>query len=228
MRLLLDAHVSGRAVGKAPTENGHDARAIDSEVELEGMPNPEVLELAASEGRVLVGANVKDFDLLLTEWAVEGRSHAGVILGPPSAGNEAFGALISEIEDTLGDADQGTGSIGWSGSKSVGSSRRSARLPSPFGGQRDHPGRDRIHDTSAASVVPPDPGQREAVVSRIRRTWPGLRLESAQPVAELRPDRASQVGEETRTRQRRMEARGAGEERLRPFVEGRRGLVGVH
>jgi hypothetical protein len=31
MRLLLDAHISGRTVGKALTEGGHDVRALDSE-----------------------------------------------------------------------------------------------------------------------------------------------------------------------------------------------------
>lgn len=106
MRLLLDAHISGRAVGKELAEHGHDVRAMDSEIELEGLPDSEVLELALSEGRVLVSANVKDFDPLLTEWAGEGRSHAGMILVPPSVRNEAFGALVTGIEDVLESAGQ--------------------------------------------------------------------------------------------------------------------------
>lgn len=106
MRLLLDAHISGRVVGKALAENGHDVRAMDSEIELEGLPDPEVLEFAVSEGRVLVSANVKDFDPLLTQWAGEGRLHAGMMLVPPSVRNEAFGVLIAGIEETLKDADQ--------------------------------------------------------------------------------------------------------------------------
>lgn len=79
---------------------------MDSERDLEGLPDEEVLKLSASEGRVLVTANVKDFDPLLTQWAGEGRSHAGVILVPPSVRNEAFGALISGIETILEAADQ--------------------------------------------------------------------------------------------------------------------------
>jgi hypothetical protein len=43
MRILLDAHISGRTVGKALVEGGHDVRALDSEVELEGLSDPEVL-----------------------------------------------------------------------------------------------------------------------------------------------------------------------------------------
>jgi hypothetical protein len=106
MRILLDAHISGRSVGRALTESGHDVRALDSEIELEGLSDPEVLELAAAESRVLVPANIRDFEPLLREWAGEGRSHAGVILVPASVRNEAFGVLISGIQTTLADTTQ--------------------------------------------------------------------------------------------------------------------------
>lgn len=101
MRLLLDAHISGRMVGKALVEGDHDVRALDSEIELEGLSDPEVLELAATEGRVLVTANIRDFEPLLREWAGESRPHAGVILVPSSVRNEAFGVLISGVEKAL-------------------------------------------------------------------------------------------------------------------------------
>ena len=101
MRILLDAHISGRTVGKALMKGGHDVRALDSEIELEGLSDPEVLELAATEGRVLVTANIRDFEPLLREWAGESRPHAGVILVPSSVRNEAFGVLISGVEETL-------------------------------------------------------------------------------------------------------------------------------
>lgn len=106
MRLLLDAHVSGRTVGKALTEDGHDLRALDSEIELEGLSDPEVLDLAASEGRVLVTANIRDFEPLLREWAGEGRPHPGAILVPPSVRNENFGVLISGVRRTMADTTQ--------------------------------------------------------------------------------------------------------------------------
>lgn len=106
MRLLLDAHVSGKTVGRALARGGHNVRALDSEIELEALADPEVLELAAGEGRVLVTANIRDFEPLLREWAGEGKSHAGVILIPPSVRNEAFGVLISGIEETINNADQ--------------------------------------------------------------------------------------------------------------------------
>src|SRR5215204_1763408 len=106
MKILLDAHISGRTVGKALIESCHDVRALDSEPELEGLSDPEVLELAAAEGRVLVTANIRDFEPLLREWAGEGRSHAGVILVPASVKNETFGILISGIQTTLADITQ--------------------------------------------------------------------------------------------------------------------------
>ena len=106
MKILLDAHISGRTVGQALLEGSHDVRALDSEVELGGLSDPEVLQLAAAEGRVLVTANIRDFELILREWAEEGRPHAGVILVPSSVRNEAFGILISDVEEIVGDTRQ--------------------------------------------------------------------------------------------------------------------------
>lgn len=106
MKLLLDAHLSGRTVGKALIRSGHDVRALDQEPELERLPDSRVLELATAERRVLVTANIRDFEPILREWAGESRPHAGVILVPPSVRNEDFGVLIQGIEKTLSLADQ--------------------------------------------------------------------------------------------------------------------------
>jgi predicted nuclease of predicted toxin-antitoxin system len=80
MRLLLDAHVSGRRVGEALRVHGHDVRALDEERQLEGLPDDEVLALAAAEERILVTHNIAHFPAILREWAEGSRSHAGVIL----------------------------------------------------------------------------------------------------------------------------------------------------
>lgn len=80
MRLLLDAHVSGRRVGGALRVHGHDVRSLDEERQLEGLPDEEALALAAAEQRILVTHNVADFPAILREWAEASRSHAGVIL----------------------------------------------------------------------------------------------------------------------------------------------------
>jgi hypothetical protein len=80
VRLLLDAHVSGRNVGRRLAENAHDVRALDQEPALEGLDDDDVLALAATEQRILVTHNVADFPRILREWAAAQRAHAGVIL----------------------------------------------------------------------------------------------------------------------------------------------------
>jgi hypothetical protein len=80
VRLLLDAHVSGRNVGRRLAENAHDVRALDQEPALEGLDDDDVLALAATEQRILVTHNVADFPRILREWAAAQRAHTGVIL----------------------------------------------------------------------------------------------------------------------------------------------------
>ena len=106
MRILLDAHISGSKVGGVLREDGHDVRAIDEEPDLEGLEDQEVLELAASEGRILVTANVRDFIPLLAQKVGGGRSHAGCILVPRSVRGVEFGTLIAGIRGLLSDSRQ--------------------------------------------------------------------------------------------------------------------------
>lgn len=100
-RLLLDAHLSGRVIGRALRERGHDVRALDAHKELEGLEDEDVIELAISENRVLATADVDDFLPLLIGLNNEGRSHAGCILIPNSFRTEEFRALISAISGEL-------------------------------------------------------------------------------------------------------------------------------
>ena len=80
MRFLLDAHVSGPYVGRRLEQDGHDVRALDQELVLEGLQDKDVLALASKEGRVLVTQDVRDFPAILREWAEAQRSHPGAIL----------------------------------------------------------------------------------------------------------------------------------------------------
>lgn len=100
MRLLLDAHLSGRVVGRHLREQGHDVLALDEHKNLEGLDDPDVLELATKEARVLLTHNVKDFPDILRELADEGREHAGcIILVGIQLGQ--FGQLIRSIDAAL-------------------------------------------------------------------------------------------------------------------------------
>jgi predicted nuclease of predicted toxin-antitoxin system len=80
LRFLLDAHVSGLTVGRRLEADGHDVRALDQELMLEGLGDDRVLALAADEQRVVVTQDVGDFPSMLREWAAAQRPHAGAIV----------------------------------------------------------------------------------------------------------------------------------------------------
>lgn len=65
------------------------------------MADPEVLELAISEGRVLVTANARDFMVLMAELNASGRSHTGCICVPGSINNEEFGTIITGVRSMV-------------------------------------------------------------------------------------------------------------------------------
>jgi len=66
----------------------------------EGLPDPQVLELATSEGRVLMTRNSPDFAPLAREWAEAQRSHAGLIL-IWTLDHSQFAAILAGIEHQL-------------------------------------------------------------------------------------------------------------------------------
>ena len=59
LRLLLDAHVSGRVMATALAKRGHDVRALTDEPALEGLDDEDVLRLAVEQDRILVTYDVK-------------------------------------------------------------------------------------------------------------------------------------------------------------------------
>lgn len=96
MRLLLDAHFSPRRVGERLAAAGHDVLAIAEVPAHAGLPDAQVLELAAAETRVLVTRNAKDFDRMTRRWASRDQRHAGVLLVWTRETDE-FGSLVAEI-----------------------------------------------------------------------------------------------------------------------------------
>jgi predicted nuclease of predicted toxin-antitoxin system len=61
MRVLLDAHLSGRSIGRPLRRAGHDVLALDDDLNLKQLPDADVLELATRQGRIVVTANIRDF-----------------------------------------------------------------------------------------------------------------------------------------------------------------------
>lgn len=100
MRLLLDEHFSPRRIGGRLTAAGHDVLAIAEIPAYAGLPDEQVLELAADERRVLVTRNAKDFDWITRRWASREHPHAGVLLIWTRETDE-FGSLVAEMLATL-------------------------------------------------------------------------------------------------------------------------------
>lgn len=87
-------------MGQRLSAAGHDVRALDQELALEGLDDVEVLALAATEERILVTHNVRDFPAILRDWAGSERSHAGVIL-VYGIDHREFALIIRGIECCL-------------------------------------------------------------------------------------------------------------------------------
>jgi hypothetical protein len=100
VRLLLDANLSPKRIGSALERRGHDVLSLASDIALGALDDPQVLQLAAEQERILVTRNSRDFAPLLREWSEEGRHHSGCILIWTLAHNE-FGAIINGISKLL-------------------------------------------------------------------------------------------------------------------------------
>lgn len=106
MRLLLDANLSPKRVGGPLAKRGHDVLSLASDAGLGALDDPQVLELAAEQARILVTRNARDFAPLLREWAEADRHHSGCILIWTLAHHE-FGAInrgVARLLDERPDA----------------------------------------------------------------------------------------------------------------------------
>lgn len=100
MRLFLDAHISGRRIGLALRERGHDVVAADEQRELDGAGDEELLQLATDQRRILVTFDVKDFARITRRWAEAQWSHTGcAILVGMDHGD--FGSILRAVDAVL-------------------------------------------------------------------------------------------------------------------------------
>jgi hypothetical protein len=100
VRLLLDAHISGRRIATALRESGHDVLAVDEERDLQGATDLDLLILAAAQSRILVTFNARDFHRLVNQWGQAGRSHSGcaILVG---IDHSEFGLILRRLEQEL-------------------------------------------------------------------------------------------------------------------------------
>jgi Domain of unknown function (DUF5615) len=100
LRLLLDANPSPRRVAAQLRRAGHDVLALAEDATYEGLSDPRVLELATSEGRVLITRNSRDFAPIAREWAEARRAHSGLML-IWTLDHSQFAELVTGIEHQL-------------------------------------------------------------------------------------------------------------------------------
>ena len=74
--------------------------SLASDAALGALDDPQVLELAAEQSRILITRNGRDFAPLLREWAEAGRHHPGCILIWTLDHGE-FGAIIRAVARLL-------------------------------------------------------------------------------------------------------------------------------
>jgi predicted nuclease of predicted toxin-antitoxin system len=101
MRVLLDAHLSGRSIGDPLRAAGHDVLALDDDLTLKQLPDDDVLDLAIEQGRIVVTANIRDFARLARSRLEAGQHHPGIVLIPP--GSLAFGVVLRGLARLFAD-----------------------------------------------------------------------------------------------------------------------------
>jgi hypothetical protein len=106
--LLLDEMFSD-AIASRLRVKGHDVQAVVADQSLAGRPDDQVLARAASTGRALVTANIKDFLPLDSGYRATGRAHAGLILVSAKTfpQNRTYSAAITDALLAVLDTERG-------------------------------------------------------------------------------------------------------------------------
>jgi predicted nucleic acid-binding protein len=106
--LLLDEMFSD-AIAEQLRTNGHDVISVVANPALVALPDEQVLAHAATDGRALVTANIKDFMPLDARYRAAGQVHQGLILVSTKTfpQNRGFTAAVATaLEALLADADK--------------------------------------------------------------------------------------------------------------------------
>ena len=102
-RLLLDEMYSPE-IAQDLVKRGYDVASASGDPAMAGLPDEQILELAAADVRCVVTENVKDFEMIRRAWATQGRSHAGLVYSSPARfprDSRFVGALITALEQML-------------------------------------------------------------------------------------------------------------------------------
>ena len=90
-----------RATDRACAARGRTRRAHRRRgARVDGLTDEELLSIAATEGRIFVTFDVKDFPTIARRWAEAGRTHAGCAI-VVSIDHGEFGAILETIAREL-------------------------------------------------------------------------------------------------------------------------------
>jgi hypothetical protein len=96
VRVLFDAHLSSRRLGRPLERRGHDVLGLDQDETLGRLADEEVLALAAEQKRVAITHNIRHFAPVGRSWAERGHSHCGLIL--VTLPHAEYGAILRGLE----------------------------------------------------------------------------------------------------------------------------------
>jgi hypothetical protein len=99
VKALLDEQLSSRLALEL-RRRGLDVEAVAERVDLIGLADDRLMDVAAAEGRALVTNNIKDFRPIAARRLGDGHGHAGLILLPAtrSRSRAAIGGLADDVE----------------------------------------------------------------------------------------------------------------------------------
>ena len=103
MRLLLD-EMYDRAIAEGLRLRGHDVIAVTERADLRGLRDDVLIELMASERRVIVTENAAHFLPLLRTRLSEGQGSAGVMITSPASmrrSRRTVGLFVRVLEREL-------------------------------------------------------------------------------------------------------------------------------
>ena len=98
LKIYLDENIDTH-LAAALRSRGFDVVST-SEVGLLGKTDEEQLEYSASEQRVLVTFNIRDFAKLHKQWQYNRRQHSGIIVSPQMTRSE-FGKMLRMLQRLL-------------------------------------------------------------------------------------------------------------------------------
>jgi predicted nuclease of predicted toxin-antitoxin system len=108
LKLLIDEHYPP-SVAEQLRERGHDAVAVQEEVDLRGMTDPDLFAEAQRRKSAVLTENAADYLILDAEYRGRHLAHWGLVLTSnrtfPRGKTTTLGALVKALDELLREAD---------------------------------------------------------------------------------------------------------------------------